>query len=216
MKLYMVPLAPNPVKVMLYIAERQAQNADKGGADMGIEQIIINTHKAQHRTPEHLARNPFGSLPVLETETGDYILESRAIIDYLEDIIPTARLFDDDPLQRAKQRDMERICEIRLTNYLGEWVHVYDSPIGFPSDLKRAETLEARMQPAFDYLDTILSDGRPFLCGAKASPADCTLQAGLNFMRFTDRDLTANHTHIQKWDNHYRNREPVISVIGTP
>ena len=36
MKLYMVPLAPNPTKVMLYIAERAAL-----GLDMGIEQIDL-------------------------------------------------------------------------------------------------------------------------------------------------------------------------------
>ena len=36
MKLYMVPLAPNPTKVMLYIAEREAL-----GASFGIEQIVV-------------------------------------------------------------------------------------------------------------------------------------------------------------------------------
>ena len=61
MKLYMVPLAPNPTKVMLYIAERAQL-----GTEMGIEQITVNTVKRENRAPEHLARNPFGTLPVLE------------------------------------------------------------------------------------------------------------------------------------------------------
>ena len=38
MKLYMVPLAPNPTKVMLYIAERELH-----GPALGIEQIVVNT-----------------------------------------------------------------------------------------------------------------------------------------------------------------------------
>ena len=38
MKLYMVPAAPNPTKVMLYIAEREAL-----GTEMNIEQIVVNT-----------------------------------------------------------------------------------------------------------------------------------------------------------------------------
>ena len=56
----MVPAAPNPTKVMLYIAERKAM-----GVDLGVEQIVVNTLKGKHREPEHLARNPFGTLPVL-------------------------------------------------------------------------------------------------------------------------------------------------------
>ena len=40
MKLYMVPLAPNPTKVMLYIAEREQL-----GVHMDIEQIVVNTVK---------------------------------------------------------------------------------------------------------------------------------------------------------------------------
>ena len=38
MKLYMVPLTPNPTKVMLYIAEREQL-----GVLMNIEQIVVNT-----------------------------------------------------------------------------------------------------------------------------------------------------------------------------
>ena len=61
MKLFMVPLAPNPTKVMLYLAERAGH-----GQPLPIEQIVVNTLKGRHREPEHLARNPFGTLPVLD------------------------------------------------------------------------------------------------------------------------------------------------------
>ena len=83
MKLYMVPLAPNPTKVMLYIAERES-----AGTDMGIEQVFVNTLKGRHREPEHLARNPFGTLPVLELEDGSHLVESLSIIEYLEEVKP--------------------------------------------------------------------------------------------------------------------------------
>ena len=77
MKLYMVPLAPNPTKVMLYIAEREEL-----GVNMEIEQIVVNTVKGRHKEPEHLARNPFGTVPTLELDDGDYLVESVAIIEY--------------------------------------------------------------------------------------------------------------------------------------
>ena len=41
MKLYMVPLAPNPTKVMLYIAERAELGTEMGIEQMGIEQIVV-------------------------------------------------------------------------------------------------------------------------------------------------------------------------------
>ena len=59
MKLYTVPLAPNPMRVTLYLAERAAL-----GAEIPVETVIVNTLKGQHREPAHLARNPFGTLPV--------------------------------------------------------------------------------------------------------------------------------------------------------
>ena len=46
MKLYMVPLAPNPTKVMLYIAERAEL-----GTEMNIEQVVVNTVKGRHKEP---------------------------------------------------------------------------------------------------------------------------------------------------------------------
>lgn len=209
MKLYMVPLAPNPVKVLLYMAERAAL-----GVSFEIENVIINTHKAAHKTPEHLARNPFGTLPVLETDDGLTIKESRAIIDYLEDAFPDKALFSEDINERAMQRDMERICDVRLAEYLGVWVHVYKSPIGLPPDPDRAVELEARLLPAFAFLNTVLADGRAFVCGDKPSPADCTLQAFLNFMRFTGRNLIADYPHLTVWDNAYRARPHIAEIIN--
>ena len=44
MKLYMVPAAPNPTKVMLYIAEREA-----AGAVLPVEQVVVNTLKGRHK-----------------------------------------------------------------------------------------------------------------------------------------------------------------------
>lgn len=208
MQLYMVPLAPNPVKVMLYMAEREAL-----GVAFEIEAVIVNTHKGAHKTPTHLARNPFGSLPVLALDNGSFIRESRAIIDYLEDAFPENRLFSTDIGTRAQQRDIERICDVRLAEYLGVWVHAYKSPIDLPADPVRAAELEARMLPAFTFLNEMLADGRPFLCGDDPSPADCTLAAFFNFMRFTGKDLISDFPHLAGWEAHYRQRSVVAAVL---
>ena len=83
MKLYVVPGAPNPTKVMLYVAEREEM-----GVNMNIEQVLVNPHKEEQKNPEHLVRNEFGALPVLELDDGRFIVESLAIIYFLEDLFP--------------------------------------------------------------------------------------------------------------------------------
>ena len=101
LKLYMVPLAPNPTKVMLYIAEREAL-----GTSLSIEQVVVNTLKGRQREPEHLARNPFGTLPVLELDDGSYIMESRAVVCCLEEKFPEAALLGATAEERGHERDV--------------------------------------------------------------------------------------------------------------
>jgi glutathione S-transferase len=99
MKLYMEPLAPNPTKVMLYIAEREA-----AGAALGIEQVVVNTLKGRHREPAHPARNPFGTLPVLELDDGSHLIESLTIIEYLEEQFPDGALMGASPRSTSWSR----------------------------------------------------------------------------------------------------------------
>lgn len=207
-KLYMVPLAPNPTKVMLYIAEREAL-----GTSMPIEQVVVNTLKGRHREPEHIARNPFGTLPVLELDDGSYIVESRAVIGYLEDKYPDGALLGATPEERGKARDVERVCDVRVLSSLGGYVHATKSPLGLPADPDRAAELEAGLAAPLDYLEALLSDGRPLLLGDRVTPADCTLAAGFQFLRWADGDLIGDRANLRAWDERYRARESVAGVL---
>lgn len=208
MKLYKVALAPNPTKVMLYIAEREHL-----GVDMGIEQITVNTLKGHHREPEHLARNPFGTLPVLELDDGSFIMESRAIIHYLEDKFPENCLISGTPEARAHAVDVERIVDLRIANPMAGWVHATKSPLGLPADPDRAAQLESGMQVPLDYLEQQLDDGRPLLLGDQVSVADCTLQAALQFLRFIEADLFGERPLLRAWDQRYRERPAAQAIL---
>jgi len=192
------------MRVTLYLAERRAQ-----GADIPVEPVLVNTLKGRHREPEHLARNAFGTLPVLELDSGAYVTESLSIIDYFEAAFPTARLLPSDPESLACARNIERTLEMRITHDLAGWVHVTKSPLGYEANEEQGAALVARMQPGFDYAETLLGDGRLFLAGSTPSIADCTLAAFFQFMRYTGIDLIAEREQLRHWDAGYRSRPEV-------
>ena len=208
MKLYMVPLAPNPTKVMLYIAEREQL-----GTQMDIDQIVVNTVKGRHKEPEHLARNPFGTVPTLELDDGSFLVESLAIIEYLEDKFPDGALLEGSPEQRGRARDVERIVDLRLAGPMGAYGHAVNSPLGYPKDDEKAAQMEANMQAPLDYLENLLSDGRPLLLGDRIAIADCTLQASLQFTRYVEADVFVDRPLLRDWDKRYRDRPAAQAVL---
>jgi glutathione S-transferase len=208
MKLYKVALAPNPTKVMLYIAEREQL-----GTQMGIEQITVNTVKGHQRQPEHLARNPFGTLPALELDDGSFIVESLAVIHYLEDKFPENAIIHGTAEEKGHARDIERIVDIRIAGPMGGLGHATKSPLGLPPDPERASQLTASMQAPLDYLEALLSDGRPLLLGDTASIADFTLAASLQFLRFVETDGFGERPLLRAWDQRYRERPAAQAVL---
>ena len=208
MKLYMVPLAPNPTKVMLYIAEREEL-----GTEMGIEQIVVNTVKGRHKEPEHLARNPFGTVPTLELDDGSCLVESLAIIHYLEYKFPDGSLITGTPEERGRALDVERIIDLRIAGPMGAYGHAKNSPLGRPPDPEKAAQMEAAMQTPLDYLENLLSDGRPLMLGERVSIADCTLEASLQFIRYVEADVFGDRPLLRAWDERYRARPAARKVL---
>ena len=200
MILYTVPIAPNPTKVMLYIAERQIR-----GFDLGIKEIVVNTLKGKHKEAEHLTRNPFGTLPVLELEDGTFIFESLSIIQYFEECFPEKALLPKKAKERAKALELERITDLRILNEMARYVHATKSPLGFPNNPEKANEAKTRIQPALDYLECSLMDERDFLMGDAVSLADFTLASGCQFLRFIKADLFGNRPKLRSWDERFRN-----------
>src|SRR5689334_4488844 len=65
----------------------------------GFEWVDIDILKGESRTPEFLAMNPNGKVPVLEIAPGTWLGESNAILCYLADGTP---YLPDDRLVRAR------------------------------------------------------------------------------------------------------------------
>ena len=65
------------------------------------EQVPLNVLSGEPRKPEHLARHPFGKVPVLDHD-GIRILETSAIVRYLNDVLPGTSLVPATPKNRAR------------------------------------------------------------------------------------------------------------------
>jgi maleylpyruvate isomerase len=67
-----------------------------------------------NRKPDYRAVNPQMKLPALVLDSGDVLIQSMAIIDYLDEMHPEPPLLPRDPLTRAKVRAVAQIiaCDI--------------------------------------------------------------------------------------------------------
>lgn len=65
------------------------------------EQVPLNVLAGDPKKAEHLARHPFGKVPVLDHD-GFRILETSAIVRYLNDVLPGKSLVPASPKDRAR------------------------------------------------------------------------------------------------------------------
>lgn len=84
-----------------------------------------------NRQPEYLEINPQGRVPALRTDDGDLLIQSLAIIEYLDERYPQVPLLSKDLVSRARERAVAAIigCDIHplhnssTQNLLREWGH---------------------------------------------------------------------------------------------
>ena len=102
-----------------------------------VEYLAYALRKGETRTPEYLALNPAGLVPSLELEDGTVMVQSLAIIEWLDEVHPTPALLPADPLGRARVRALAYMiaCEVhplnnlRVLGYLGQNFNADDTAL---------------------------------------------------------------------------------------
>jgi len=88
----------------------------------GLASEVISIHLQKegglNRKPEFRAINPHMRVPALAVDSGDVLIQSLAIIEYLDEINPEPPLLPRDPLARAKVRALAQViaCDIHPLN----------------------------------------------------------------------------------------------------
>lgn len=140
-----------------------------------------------HHQPEFLALNPRATVPVLETDTG-ILRDSIAILAWLDREYPEKPLFGATPAQASEiwQITMECYDYLREGNrQLLTSVFSGDGTVPAEGSAERE-----RLQSAADlvhaecrYLESILSDGRLYLCGDTPGAADAVAFPEIRLMQ---------------------------------
>jgi maleylacetoacetate isomerase len=90
---------------------------------LAYDTVAIHLQKdgGQNLKPEYRAINPQMRVPALKLDSGEVLIQSLAIIEYLDEVHPQPPLLPRDPLDRAKARALAQIiaCDIHPLNNVG-------------------------------------------------------------------------------------------------
>lgn len=132
------------------------------------------------KSPEYLARNPMGKMPVLEMD-GMALPESEVICEFLEDLHPGTGGLPGNPVERAHARLVSRISDV----YVAPAVAILFRNLN-PATRDEQAVAHARQSFAtgVGYLEHFVK-AAPFAAGSAPTLADCTLLPTFVILRKT-------------------------------
>jgi maleylacetoacetate isomerase len=146
--------------------------------------VHLTKDGGQHRRDDYRAVNPQMRVPALELADGTVLLQSLAIIEYLDETHPQPPLLPSDPLARAQVRALAQIvaCDIHPLNNLAPLQYLRRQLKHEQSDIDA--WYHHWVLTGFEALEALLSPG-PYAAGAQVTLADvCLVPQVYNARRF--------------------------------
>jgi glutathione S-transferase len=178
------------------------------------ERIELDIDRAETRTPDFLAKNPNGRIPLLEIAPGDYLAESNAILCYLADGTPY--------LPR------ERRARGAVMQWLFFEQYSHEPNIATPRywithkvlTAERAAMLDAKRVAGYAALAVMERqlDGRTYFVGESVTIADIALYAYTHVAHEGGFDLAA-YAAVNRWLERVAriaNYIPITHLAGVP
>ncbi|KAH9829566.1 glutathione transferase [Rhodofomes roseus] len=198
LKLYGSPLSTCTRRVAIVLKEK----------NVPYEFFPVNLATGAHKSPEYLAKQPFGQVPYIEEEDGFQLFESRAIGRYIavkyagqgNKVLP-------DPADLRAVAKFEQAASIELTNF-----DPFASQIAFekvfkggkglgPADPKVVESLTRQLLLKLDAYEIILSKQK-YLAGDEVTLADLfhiTYGAMLAPLGVDALEDASKRPHLARW-----------------
>jgi glutathione S-transferase len=180
--------------------------------------VPVDLDKGENKTPEFLALNPHGKIPVLTD--GDFALpESNAILWYVAENAPSSTLVPRNDGGRAAIRSRARVAQwldfaqtTLYAAYADWWTHALGDK-GVPA---LAEAAIGRIHRGLGVMETVLAT-RPFIATPDFSMADLA-NASMIFAlkrRLPDDPLAkGKYERVSAWYERLRTRPSFASAIA--
>jgi glutathione S-transferase len=157
LKLYHSPMSPNSRRVWIALLEK----------DIPFELVPLNMDGDQYQ-PEFLALNPFHRVPVL-VDDGFRVVESLAILNYLEAKYPTPALMPTDAKAVANVRMVEMVTANELMPAI---LPMSYQMLGMAEqDPQKLEQGKQQAVTVLSFFESLLSD-RPYFAGEQLTLAE--------------------------------------------
>jgi glutathione S-transferase len=207
MKLHTSARAPNPRRVLMFMAEKNITDIDL---------VQVDLAKGEHRSEAFLALNPLGQVPVLELDDGRRLSETRAICTWLEGLHPQPNLMGEGFEERAFIEMMDRRCELQLFLRVANCVrhsHPGLAMLEQPQFGDFGASQGEKVRDSARWLDGVLAR-QPYVAGERFTIADitafCALEFARGLMRF--RPGAEGMEHLQAWRDRVAER-PSAKVV---
>jgi glutathione S-transferase len=155
------------------------------------------------RSPEHLARHPFGRVPVLD-HNGYSLYETQAILRYLDRVLPTPVLTPADPKRAARMDQAMNVNDWYLFQGVGNVIgfHRVVGPrvMGLKPDEAAIEAVMPKARTVFAELARLLGE-QPYFAGEAVSLADLLVAPQIEFFTHTPEwaVLGVPHANLVAW-----------------
>jgi glutathione S-transferase len=163
---------------------------------LGVEYqwVAVDILGGETETPEFLAKNPNGKIPVLELEDGTFLWESNAILNFLAD---GSQYLPSEPRLRTQVLQWQFFEQYSHEPYIAvaRFIQFY---LGMPEErMKEYRTLHKAGYRALKVMEQQLQR-TPFLVGDTCSIADIALYAYTHVAHQGGFDLEP-YPAIQQW-----------------
>jgi glutathione S-transferase len=184
--------------------------------EKGVPYRLLPVAPGTLRAPAHLARHPFGRVPVMDH--GDFRLyESQAILRYVDRTWPTPSLTPPEPQAAARMDQLMNINDWYLfhgvANVIGFQRVVGPRLMGLVPDEAAIAAAMPKAHAVFDELAQQLGQ-QEFFAGDRLSLADILLAPQLDFFEATPewQPLAGKHAQLRAWLGRMQSRPSMAAT----
>jgi glutathione S-transferase len=182
--------------------------------EKGAPYRLVPVAPGTFRSPEHLARHPFGRVPVLDHD-GFRLYETQAMLRYLDRVLPTPALTPSDAKAAARMDQLMNICDWYLfqgvCNVIGLQRVVKPRLLGLAPDEAAVAAAMPKALDVFKELSHLLGDGT-YLVGDAPTLADLAVAPQVDFLAMTPEwgELTARAANLASWLDRMNARQSFV------